>query len=270
MENKVSTTANWVTGNQLIRYLILSYLILFWLLNILDKIIGGSHYLWVGKDRFAQFERYFDSLGLGNPIIADAALIFTAGLEIFALVFFCGALYHLIKNDTSSTRSWFFTGIILTLGVFTWFSIGDQVFGDHSELLEHGIYWFITLLFWVIFTRIDKVRMPGSYLFGTKQFTVAIAITMLLIVVTAFSIFRHNQTSFVQRTGAVKALQVGENLYKFSFPFLAGSKAFENSISNFKRDNPTLSVTYIYTAPLTLRLGEADGLIVYMQTAENQ
>ena len=88
MENKILVGNNRIMGKQLIRYLILIYWLLFWLLNILDKIIGGSHFLFVGKDRFAQLERFFDSLGLGNPIIASVALIITAGLEIFAAVFF--------------------------------------------------------------------------------------------------------------------------------------------------------------------------------------
>ena len=128
MENKILAGDNRVLGNQLIKYLILIYWILFWLLNIIDKVIGGSHFLWVGKDRFAQYERLFDSLGLGNPIVADVALIITAGLEIFAVVFFSGALYHLINKNIDSTRSWFFVGVILTLTVFTYFSIGDQFF----------------------------------------------------------------------------------------------------------------------------------------------
>ena len=253
-------------GKQLIRYLILIYWLLFWLLNILDKIIGGSHFLWVGKDRFATFERFFDSIGLGNPIIANIALMITAGLEIFAFVFFSGALYHFIKKNMDSTRSWFFMGIVLTLIIFTYFSIGDQIFGDHAELLEHGIYWFITLLSWVIFIRIDKIQILDDFSIEKKQFLFAIALTIILISVTTFSIFRHNQTSFTARTEAVNAIQVGENRYKFSFPFLAGSKAFENSIAKFKKDNPTLSINYIYTAPTALRLGEADGLIIYIQT----
>ena len=88
----------------------------------------------------------------------------------------------------------------------------------------------------------------------------------MLISVTTFSIFHHNQTSFMQRTVAVKAIQIDENKYKFSFPFLAGSKAFENTIAKFKKDNPTFRINYIYTAPTPLRLGEADGLIIYIQT----
>jgi len=264
MNNSIDKNAYF--SNNLIRIGILIYWILFWLLNILDKIIGGSHFLWVGKDRFALFERFFDSLGLGSPIIADVALIITSGLEIFAFVFFSGALYHLIKKNADFTRSWFFIGIVLTLIIFTFFSIGDQFFGDHIELLEHGIYWFITLLTWVIFIRIGKIEIFDNFTIEKKQFLVATALTIILIAVSAFSIFRHNQTSFIQRTETVKAIQINDNKYKFSFPFLAGSTAFENSIAKFIKDNPTLSINYIYTTPHTLRLAESDGLIIYIQT----
>jgi hypothetical protein len=270
MENKNSVDNGRIIGTQLIRCLILIYWFLFWLLNILDKIIGGNHFLWVGKDRFAQFERFFDSLGLGNPIIASVALIITAILEIFAFVFFSGALYHFMKKNIDSTRSWYFIGIILTLIIFTYFSIGDQFFGDHIELLEHGKYWFITLLSWIVFIRIDKIQILDNFSIEKKQFFVAIALTIILISITTFSIFRHNQTSFIERTEAVKAIQIGENKYKFLFPFLAGSKVFENTISKFKKDNPTLRINYIYTAPPPLRLGEADGLIIYIQTDDKK
>ena len=266
MENELLVGNNKIMGRQLIRFLILIYWLLFWLLNILDKIIGGSHFLWVGKDRFAQFVRFFDSIGLGNPNIASVALIIAAGIEIFAFVFFYGALYYLIKKNIDSARSWCFTGIVLTLIIFTYFSIGDQIFGDHIELLEHGIYWFITLLSWVIFTHVDKIRIPEDYSVEKKQFLAAIALTIILISVTTFSIFRHNQTSFIERTQAVTAIQVGKNRYKCSFPFLAGSKAFESTIAKFKKDNPVLRINFIYTAPTPLRSGEADGLIIYIQT----
>ena len=270
MEMKNSDNSNIVNGKDLIKYLILVYWVLFWLFNILDKIIGGSHFLFVGKDRFAQIERFFDSIGLGNPIIANVALIISSGLEIFAFVFSLGALYHLMKKNIDSARSWFFVGIIFTLVVFTYFSIGDQIFGDHAELLEHGIYWFITLLSWMIFIHIDKIQISDSFSIGKNQFMAATVVAIVLISITTFSIFRHSQTSFIQRTAAVNAVQVLENKYKFSFPFLAGSKSFENSLAKFKTENPTLRIRYIYTAPVALRLGEADGLIIYIQTAKIQ
>ena len=266
MENKISEDKNRLIGKDLIRYFILIYWILFWLFNIIDKIIGSAHFLFVGKDRFAQMQRFFDSIGLDNPIIADIALIITAGLEIFAFVFFIGALFHFKRKNMDATRSWFFIGIVFTLITFTYFSIGDQIFGDHFELLEHGLFWFITLLSWIIFIRIDKIQLFDNFSIGKKQFIVSCVFTILIAAITTFAIFWHNHTSFIERTQAVEAIKITDNKYKITFPFLAGSKAFENSIAKFKEDNPTLSINYIYTAPTQLRLAESDGLIIYIQT----
>jgi hypothetical protein len=266
MENTKSNIATKIAGKDLIRYFILIYWLLFWLFNVVDKIIGGAHFLFVGKDRFAQIERFFDSLGLGDPIFANTALIITAGLETVALVFFCGALFHFAQKNTDNTRTWFFMGMALTLITFTYFSIGDQVFGDHFELLEHGLFWFIGLLSWFIFIQIDKIQIFDNFLIGKKQFITSIIFVVCLTAVTTFAIFWHNHTAFVERTQAVSAEKIAENRYKIKFPFLAGSKAFENSIVKFKKDNPNEHITYLYTAPTQLRLAESDGLIIYIQT----
>ena len=266
MKSKNLVSNNRIIGKELIKYLILIYWSLYFLLNSIDKMIGGAHFLFVGKDRFAQIERFFDSLGLGDPIITNIALIITAGLEIFAFVFFTGALYHLIKKNIDATRSWFFVGIVLTLILFTYFSIGDQIFGDHTELLEHGLFWFITLLSWIVFIHIEKIQIFDKFSIAKKQILMASALTIVIFSITSFSIFRHNQSSFIERTQAVNAVQIDENKYKIKFPFLAGSTSFENSISKFKNANPTLKINYIYTAPNALRLADSDGLIIYIQT----
>ena len=39
-----------IATNQLIQFSILFYWSLFWLFNIVDKVIGGSMFLWVGRD----------------------------------------------------------------------------------------------------------------------------------------------------------------------------------------------------------------------------
>jgi len=266
MENKDNDITKRITEKNPIKYLILIYWTLFWLLNIVDKLIGGAHFMFVGKDRFATFERFFDSLGLGEPIITNIALIITSGLEIFAFVFFSGALLHLIKKKIDTARSWFFVGIVLTLTIFTFFSIGDQIFGDHGELLEHGIYWFIAILSWIIFIHIGKIQIFDRFSIGKKQVLVGAFLTVALIAVTSVSIFRHNETSFIERTQAVDAIKIDSNKYEISFPFLAGSTAFENSIAKFKKDHPALSINYIYTVPSPMRLAKADGLIIYIQT----
>jgi len=264
MEKKI--TNNRIIGKDLIRYFILIFWSLFWLLNVIDKLIGGAHFLFVGKDRFATIERFFDSIGLGSPIYANIALIITAALETFAFVFFFGALLHFIKKNIDATRSWFFVGIALTLTTLTYFSIGDQIFGDHSELLEHGTYWLIAILSWIIFIRIDKIQIFDNFSIGKKKILLATLFVAIIGAITTFSIFRHNQTAFIERTQAVDARKITENKYKFEFPFLAGSTAFENSIEKFKKDHPDLSINYIYTAPKPLRLAKYDGLIIYIQT----
>lgn len=266
MRHQHIAIANRMTGKDLIRYFILIYWILFWLLNFIDKIIGGAHFLFVGKDRFAQIERFFNSLGFDNPIMANIALIITAALEIFAFVFFSGALYHCVKKNIDAIRSWFFIGIILTLTTFTFFSIGDQIFGDHFELLEHTLFWFIALLSWILFTRIDKMPLIDNLSVGKRPFFLSLASVVVITIITAFSIFWHNHTSFIERTQAIPAVQITDNIYKIKFPFLSGSKAFENSIAKFKKDHPNLSINYIYTTPIPLRLAESDGLIIYIQT----
>jgi len=266
MGSKISGRNNRLIGKNLVRYFILIYWILFWIFNVIDKIIGGAQFLFVGKDRFAQMQRFFDSIGLGHPIIADIALIVTAGLEIFASVFFMGALFHFKRKNWEATRSWFFIGIVFTLITFTFFSIGDQIFGDHFELLEHGLFWFITLLSWIIFIHLDKIQLFDNLSIDKRQFILPSAFTFVIASLTTFAIFWHNHTSFIHRTQAVVAVKVTENKYKIKFPFLAGSKAFENSVAKFIEDNPTLSINYIYTAPTPLRLAESDGLIIYIQT----
>ena len=142
--------------SQLIRYSILVYWSLFWLLNIIDKMIGGSLFLWVGRDRFAQFQKFFASAGLESPFIADFALVIAAGLEVFAFVFFTGALIHFFRKNIESSRSWFFMGTCFTLITFTIFSIGDHVFGDRFELLEHTLFWFLSLFTWLVFMRLGS------------------------------------------------------------------------------------------------------------------
>ncbi len=256
-------------SNNLIRFVILFYWSLYWLFNSIDKIIGGSQFLWVGIDRFAQFQRFFASAGWENPIIANIALIIVAGLEIFAFLFFAGAFIHLFQKKQESSRSWFVVGISLTLAIFTIFSIGDNIFGDHSELLEHTLFWNLTLFTWVIFIHSDKLISIQNTAIGKKQVILSAIILMMITIVTNISIFKHKNDAFHERTESVSAEFEGENLYKFTFPFLAGSKSFENTLEKFKQNYPDKKIKQIYTVPDELRKQKADALIIYI-TTENK
>lgn len=257
---------NKLFSNELIQFAILAYWSIFWLFNSLDKIIGGSQFLWVGRDRFAQFQKFFASTGIDSPTVANVALVIVAALEVFAFVFFIGALIHFVKKNRESARTWFFVGITLTLTTFTIFSIGDHIFGDRFELLEHTLFWFITLFSWVIFVRIDKGTPIKELALKKRQMLAATIVSVMLVAVTSVSIFRHNENFYFQRLEAVPAEQVGDDLYKFSFPFLGGSTVFEETILDFKNENPSKRIKQIYTVPNPLRLKKADGLIFYIIT----
>ena len=129
-----------------IRLIILAYWTLFWFFNVIDKVVGGAHFMWVGRDRFAQFQKYFASAGLPAPWVADLGLVVAAALEVFALVFFAGATFHFLKRRDKASHTWFLAGTVTTLATFTFFSIGDHLFGDRFELLEHTLFWFISLM----------------------------------------------------------------------------------------------------------------------------
>ena len=261
---------NNISKNQLIRYAILVYWSIFWLFNIIDKLIGGSLFLWVGRDRFAQFQKFFASAGLESPIIADIALVIAAGLEVFAFVFFSGSLIHFFRKKWEKSRSWFFIGICFTLITFTVFSIGDHVFGDRFELLEHTLFWFLTLFSWVVFIRLDSRQASEIIIPSKKQIAGASILSIILVCVTSVSIFNYNKNYFYRRTTALPAEPVGENIYKVSFPFLGGSTVFEKSIEKFKNEHPSKNIDHIYTVPDPLRLKKADGLIFYIVTQDKK
>ena len=265
---KFSFNENKILNNQLVRYSILFYWSIFWLFNIVDKIIGGSLFLWVGRDRFAQFQKFFASAGLESPAIANFALIIAAGLEVFAFVFFSGALIYFLKKKLETTRTWFFIGVVLTLITFSIFSIGDHIFGDRFELLEHTLFWFLTLFSWVAFIRLEKNSEKEEMTFTKKQILSVSVISFLLVTTTCFSIFSYNYNFFSRRTDALTAEPVGENIYKVSFPFLGGSVVFEKTLDQFKSENPTKKINHIYTVPNPLRLKKADGLIFYIMTED--
>ena len=261
------------TQERLVRGVILVFWTCFWLFNVVDKAIGGSTFLWVGRDRFAQFQKYFASAGLESPLIADAALYVAAALEVFALVFFAGALWNFVARRVNEERSWCFIGIVITLVTFTFFSIGDHLFGDRFELLEHTLFWFVTLASWGVYVRLEgkdsqspqeHARQSGRSKWGRSVAAWAGA----LVVVTTASVFKSTTAFFYRRTAALEAELVGEDLFKVAFPFLGGSQVFEATLAKFKREHPDKSIDHIYTAPNPLRLKKADALIFYIATKD--
>ena len=255
-------------SNNLVRFLILFYWSIYWLFNSIDKFIGGSQFLWVGKDRFAQFQRYFDSAGWGKPIVSDIALIIVGSLEIFAFLFFIGAFIQLVKKNETTSKSWFIVGISLTLSIFTIFSIGDHVFGDRFELLEHTLFWTLTLFTWVIYIHSEKLISIQKKVLNKKQIILASVVFLFIVLITNISIFNHKDEAYHERRDSVIATVEGANLFKCTFPFLAGSTSFERTLERFKKEYPNKQIKQIYTVPDKLRKQKADALIVYITTGD--
>ena len=143
---------NAVAEQRVLRLAIIGYWLVFWFLNVVDKIIISPTFLWAGKDRLAQFTNYFTSIGITGETVPLAVLAIVTALEVVALIFFVMAIIHYLRNDHASEHTAVFYGIITSLGIFTLFAVGDQIFGDRFELLEHSIYWVGLIITWFLYT----------------------------------------------------------------------------------------------------------------------
>jgi len=142
--------------NRIIRGGIITFWLVFWLLNVVDKTIGGKTILWAGKDRLPKFIEYFASIGINNPTVSSVSLIIISFLEALAFLFMILAFFQFIAGNKSKTRLMFFWGIFISLVVFSIFTMGDQVFGERDELLEHAIYWISLIISWFVFTHSES------------------------------------------------------------------------------------------------------------------
>ena len=156
---------NFLTTNDLeskvIRFGVVSFWALFWLFNVIDKFIGSSTFLWVGKDRLAQFVKYFSSIGIDNPTVATSFLIFVTIIQIVALIFVVTALWYLIRKNEQKAHSFFFWGTFVGLFIFSFFAIGDQIFGDRMELWEHTTFWMALIISWGAYVYFPKGERSG-------------------------------------------------------------------------------------------------------------
>lgn len=150
------TTTN--LEGKVIRFGVISFWALFWLFNVIDKFIGSSTFLWVGKDRYTQFVKYFSSIGIEKPIVISSFLIFVAILEIIALVLITTAFWHFVRRNEQRSHRFFFWGTFVGLFIFSFFAIGDQIFGDRAELLEHTTYWMALIISWGAYIYFPKSR----------------------------------------------------------------------------------------------------------------
>lgn len=135
----------------ILRVLITGYWTFFWLLNVVDKFVGQPTFLWYGKDRMAQLIGYFASIGVYDQNVALVSILFTTVLEATAFIFGALALWFLIRGNDGRANNFYFRSTVAGMLLFTFFSLGDQVFGERGELLEHTTYWIILLVSLLVF-----------------------------------------------------------------------------------------------------------------------
>ena len=250
-----------------IRQMIVIYWMFFTGLTIIDKIIPDVYPLWVGADFYTLFVKLFASLGLKNPIIATISLAGIATLEILAFVFYLFAFINQLKSDNEKSEQWFYRGIGLSAFTFIIFSIGDQVFGDRNNLLEHGIFWISLIVSWTVYKYSLKTEEKIIKISFSKDVKIGLFVGILLIIITGFSIFRFSKITMPNKMQAVEGVEVVKGIYKFDFPFLADKNVLEKTIKTFEKNHPELKITYLYTAPNELHTKMKTHYLLYVFTS---
>jgi hypothetical protein len=121
-----------------VRAVILVYWAFFWLLNGLDKFFNYEHFF--GVDRDQKFIAYFASLDL-PAWLAEPSLYFFGVFELAVGLLFVISLIDVARSPVLDRLTFKATMIIFIL-----YSIGDILFGDRSELREHGIYMILAIV----------------------------------------------------------------------------------------------------------------------------
>ena len=249
--------------HKLMRSAILLFWTLFWGLSVMDKIIPDVQHLWVGKDFFALFVKFFASLGLLDPLYATIALAGVSGLEALNFTMYGAALWALMQGNGAKSEAWFFRGIFTSMGLFSLFSIADQVFGDRFQLLEHGLFWVVLLCSWILFKFFASETERTLSLGATKW---ALVTGLCLTLAATWSIRNFSQSTFDVGTKPVLGEEVVNGIWKFDFPFLADKVVWERTVNAFVEDHPELEVTYIYTGPSELNSKKKTHLLLYVFT----
>ena len=249
-----------------IQYLILIYWLFFEGLTVIDKIIPDVYPFWVGADFYTLFVKLFASLGIKNPIFATYALAGVSFMEIVAFICFLFSFINLSKRKDKISEQWFYRGISIAVLLFIFFSIGDQVFGERNNLLEHGIFAISLTVSWVVFkyNSLNKERLLNFRL--SKDVKIGLVIGVVLTLVTSFSIIDFSKSTYTYKTEPVKDIEVVQDVYKFDFPFLGDKQTFENTIKSFEKEHPELKINYIYTAPGELNTKKKTHMLLYVFT----
>jgi hypothetical protein len=253
-----------------IQYLILIYWTFFGALTVIDKIVPDVYPLWVGADFYTLFIKFFASLGISNPIVATIALMCVSLLEMLSFICYLFSIYNLYKNNKTLSEQWFYRGISFSILIFSLFSIGDQVFGDRFNLLEHGIFWIILIFSWALFKYNSLAEERPLKISFSKEMKIAVFAGTLLTIITSLSIVDFSGSTYSRKTDAVKGEEVVKDVFKFDIPFLGDKLTMENTIKAFENNHPEKKITYIYTGPDELNSKKKTHLLLYVFTEQKK
>jgi len=255
---------------RLIKYFILLYWIFFEATTVIDKIIPDVYPLWVGADFYTLFVKLFASIGLKNPIFATIALAGVSLIEIITFICYSFSLFNLFNGKDNRSEQWFYRGISFSILLFSFFTIGDQVFGDRSTLLEHSIFWIILIVSWAVFkyNSISEERIL-KFTFS-KDIKIGFLVGLVITLVVSYSIIDFSKSTFDNKVAPVQGKEVVQDLYKFDFPFLGDKYTLENTIKTFEKEYPNLKINYIYTGPGELNTKKKTHMLLYVFTERKE
>ena len=251
---------------RLIKYFVLLYWTFFTATTVIDKIIPDVYPLWVGADFYTLFVKLFASLGLKDPIMATIALAGVSLIEIISFACYSFSLYNLFIGKDNRSEQWFYRGISFSVLLFSLFTIGDQIFGERSTLLEHSIFWVILIVSWAVFkyNSISDERILNLKL--SKDIKYGILVGTILTLIISYSIIDFSKSTYDNKVVPVSGKEVLQDIYKFDFPFLGDKNTLENTIKAFEKAHPELTINYIYTAPGELHTKKKTHMLLYVFT----
>ncbi len=255
---------------RLIKYFILFYWTFFAAATVIDKIIPDVYPFWVGADFYTLFIKFFASLGIKEPIFATIALAIVSLVEIIVFVCYLFSLVNLYKRKDNRSEQWFYRGISFSVLLFSFFTIGDQVFGDRFTLLEHSVFWIILIVSWAVF-KYNSLSGEHTVKFAlSKDVKLGLLIGTILTLFTSYSIIDFSKDTYENKTKPVQGEEVVEDVYKFDFPFLGDKITLENTISKFEEEHPDLKINYIYTGADELNSKKKTHILLYVFTEKKQ
>ena len=100
------------------------------------------------------------------------------------------------------------------MGLFSLFSIADQVFGDRFQLLEHGLFWVILLCSWILF-KFFAAESERVVDLGTTRGAVVLGLGLTLAATWSIRDFSY---PLLTRALSPSSEEVVEGVWKFDFP----------------------------------------------------